>query len=33
MNYDESIPLVGFTAQALSTGLTRFFGFPAKDQP
>jgi heat-inducible transcriptional repressor len=26
MNYDDSIPLVSFTAQALSGGLTRFFG-------
>lgn len=28
MNYDQSIPLVSFTAQALSGGLTRFFGTP-----
>jgi len=32
MNYDDSIPLVSFTAQALSSGLTRFFGFPGSEK-
>ena len=32
MNYDDSIPLVSFTAQALSSGLTRFFGVPAPEK-
>lgn len=33
MNYDDSIPLVSFTAQALSGGLTRFFGFQPREKP